>query len=83
MLRATLRATSNVGGPPPSFLEQYPSDPCCVQHPTLATLLPPRHNTQHHMSVTLKLNICNIEKNVCNIKNMFKIVATSATFENK
>jgi hypothetical protein len=37
---------------------------------------PPRHNTQHH-KVAISKTI------VYNIKNIFKIVATSATFENK
>jgi hypothetical protein len=40
-------------------------DPCRVQHPTSGpSSLPSRHNNQHHVSATSKLNIYNI-KNQC------------------
>jgi hypothetical protein len=41
----------------------------------------PGHNTQHVYNI--KTASTTSKNNVCNIKNVLKVVATSATFENK
>jgi hypothetical protein len=58
----------NTSRPPPPCCDHVATifrpccDLCCVQHPTSRALPPPpRHKSQHHMSVTSKLNIRNIK----------------------
>jgi hypothetical protein len=77
MLRAMLLATSNITSHSPSSLRHNTPTThvaCNIRHQKPSSLLPSRRNTQHHTSATLKVNISTSKINVCNIKNMLKML---------